>query len=464
MRTWIIGSGAECDLVVALPTVSGRHCRLTQTEDGFLLEDLGSSNGTYVNGERIGSPIRVRAFDAITLGTSVPMPWPELAAPPQPSYIRIGRSEDNDIVLDDLRVSGNHAHLIVAGGKTLIEDLGSSNGTYVNSLDRRVMQAVPLHESDVVYFGSLAVPAARLLGAATVAERPSRPAPGTERPRLPHPAQPLVLSPPQIGDAWTILVLSEAPAIAILILLWIGRQPVAPITAASLPAVVRAIAAATFALALSAIWLGGSVAVWGFFSWQTSGQTESAPRPLSHSGTRIAVLAALCTAECVVLLAIVHAGCGLNGDWLAMCFLLFLSAGAGLSLGLLVCNIVKTPQATAGVLIPIFALMVALGGWILPLPEMTPVLRPAAAVMPSRWAFEGLLLLESAGRPLPADLADSEPDRNHDLAEGFFPLESERMGLRADAMALAFMLTGLMAATVFIALGFKAYPQALSSA
>jgi hypothetical protein len=119
---------------------------------------------------------------------------------------------------------------------------------------------------------------------------------------------------------------------------------------------------------------------------------------------------------------------------------------------------VKTPQAAAGVLIPSFALMIALSGWILPMPEMSPILRPAAAVMPSRWAFEGLLLLEAEGRAVPANLSDSTPDRNHDLAEGFFPLESERMGLRADAMALVFMLTGLTAGAAFIELGSKSSP------
>jgi pSer/pThr/pTyr-binding forkhead associated (FHA) protein len=456
MRTWIIGSGVECDLVVAIPTVSGRHCRLTQMEDGFFLEDLGSSNGTYVNGERIGAPIRVRAFDAITLGTSVPMPWPELSAPPQPTYIRIGRGNDNEIVLDDVRVSGHHAHLIVTGSKVLIEDLGSSNGTYVNSLDNRATQALPLHESDVVYFGSLAVPATRLLAALPVAEHAVEPAPRIEPP--PRPALPLPASAHKIGDAWTILLLVEAPVVAILILLGIGRQPAAPITAASFQAVTQAIAAVTFALALSAIWLGGSVATWGFFSRQTSGQTERATSLPSHYGSKLAGPAALCAAECAVLLAIVHAGCGLTGDWLAMCLVLFLASLAGLSIGLLVCNMVKTPQAAAGVLIPIFALMIALGGWILPMPEMTPVLRPAAAVMPSRWAFEALLLLEAEVRPVPANLADSTPDRNHDLAEGFFPLESERMGLRADVMALVFMLTGLMAGTAFMVLGSKSSP------
>ena len=121
MRSWVIGSGSDCDVVVDSPLASARHCQLTQTPDGFLLDDLGSTNGTYVNGLRIASPTRVTPGEPITLGRTVPMPWP----PEVVRYIRIGRAADNDIVLDDPRVSGHHARLmVVAGSET--SDRGSS--------------------------------------------------------------------------------------------------------------------------------------------------------------------------------------------------------------------------------------------------------------------------------------------------------------------------------------------------
>ncbi len=116
MRTWIIGSGADCDMVVAQPRVSGRHCRFTELADGYLVEDLGSSNGTYVNGERIAEATRVSAGDRITLGAIVPMPWPPASGVPGATVIRIGRAADNDIVLDDSRVSSHHARLHRLGG------------------------------------------------------------------------------------------------------------------------------------------------------------------------------------------------------------------------------------------------------------------------------------------------------------------------------------------------------------
>ena len=62
--------------------------------------------------------------------------------------------------------------------------------------------------------------------------------------------------------------------------------------------------------------------------------------------------------------------------------------------------------------------------------------------MPSRWAFEGLLLLEGERHAPPAAAAD--------LAEQYFRAGSERMGPKADAMALGFMLIGLAAAVAYL--------------
>src|SRR5262245_36609879 len=156
MPSWIIGSDPECDLVVDWPTVSGRHCRLTRASDGDRVEDLGSSNGTYVNGVRVEGSVAVRPGDRVTLGKRVPMPWPAARGAGPASVparvLRIGRDPDNDVVIDAPMVSRRHARLVVDGAGARIEDLGSSNGTYVNG--ERVRGGAAVRPGDRVGLGS----------------------------------------------------------------------------------------------------------------------------------------------------------------------------------------------------------------------------------------------------------------------------------------------------------------------
>lgn len=50
-----VGTGSDCDLVLADPSISSRHCEFIAGQNGFRLTDLGSTNGTYVNEKRITS-------------------------------------------------------------------------------------------------------------------------------------------------------------------------------------------------------------------------------------------------------------------------------------------------------------------------------------------------------------------------------------------------------------------------
>lgn len=211
LRRWIIGRAPDCDLIVSQPEVSGHHCCLVKTSDGFFLEDLQSSNGTLVNGVRISARTRITRNDRITLGQKVIMPWPEeqwkvgsgeesavRSFVSEPQYRRqdikqesgvksqesppttcrrtvtIGRAPDNDVVLDYPMISAYHARLIVEGDQVWLEDLGSANGTAIGRPDRRIRQAL-LAKNDVVFFGSFHIPAARLLeGRLALGEQPCR--------------------------------------------------------------------------------------------------------------------------------------------------------------------------------------------------------------------------------------------------------------------------------------------------
>lgn len=65
----IVGRGHDCDLTLDDPLVSREHARLTVADDLLVVEDLGSRNGTVVNGERVQGAIRLDAGDRLTLGS-----------------------------------------------------------------------------------------------------------------------------------------------------------------------------------------------------------------------------------------------------------------------------------------------------------------------------------------------------------------------------------------------------------
>jgi hypothetical protein len=68
---YVVGRGSACDLVLADLTVSRVHAELRREDDSWLLVDLGSMNGTRLNGWRLVGPARVRAGDEISFGDSM---------------------------------------------------------------------------------------------------------------------------------------------------------------------------------------------------------------------------------------------------------------------------------------------------------------------------------------------------------------------------------------------------------
>ncbi len=171
------GTHADCDIRVESRAVSARHCKLTERGESFLLEDLQSTNGTFIAGEKITGPQLVRRGDPVTLGRNTPLPWPRAH-----SSITIGRHVDNDVVIPLDAVSGEHARLEREGDRIFLVDLGSTNGTAINDPLNKIRRAV-LRATDAVFLGTHRVPAADLIAAlplvpteATVFEGRSEPA------------------------------------------------------------------------------------------------------------------------------------------------------------------------------------------------------------------------------------------------------------------------------------------------
>ena len=63
----IVGRDPRCDLVLTLPSVSRRHARLAFRDGSWVIQDLGSRNGTVVNGVAVGR-CELRPGDHVVLG------------------------------------------------------------------------------------------------------------------------------------------------------------------------------------------------------------------------------------------------------------------------------------------------------------------------------------------------------------------------------------------------------------
>jgi pSer/pThr/pTyr-binding forkhead associated (FHA) protein len=197
---FIIGRSHSSDIVLPADNVSRRHARLYTQNGKVFVEDMNSSNGVYVDGQRIhrvheiakSAQIKVGDFyihvesagiktdagpEAFESGRPG-VPAQAVAAPSSSSrsgifgrlvgasgemegrsfdvvneVMMVGRGKDCSMTIIDTSVSRVHAKILVAtDGSLSVEDAGSSNGTYVN--DERIKKAGFSH-GDYVRFGNM---------------------------------------------------------------------------------------------------------------------------------------------------------------------------------------------------------------------------------------------------------------------------------------------------------------------
>ncbi len=69
-RTLVLGRDSTCDLTIPDRKISRYHARLSPTSDGVLLEDMGSKNGTFRNGEAVSSPLVLQDGDLVQIAVT----------------------------------------------------------------------------------------------------------------------------------------------------------------------------------------------------------------------------------------------------------------------------------------------------------------------------------------------------------------------------------------------------------
>lgn len=69
--TVIIGRDDSCDIILDDLAASQRHARISKQRNSYLIEDLGSSNGTFLNNESIGKPASIKPGDRIQIGQTL---------------------------------------------------------------------------------------------------------------------------------------------------------------------------------------------------------------------------------------------------------------------------------------------------------------------------------------------------------------------------------------------------------
>jgi adenylate cyclase len=189
----LIGRQAACDIPLGHPSISGRHCQLELRDGYWWMNDLGSSNGTRINGvvctegwlmpndvlgvarqgytvqylppahravpvavpARTGgaagsvgarkidpTALLTRAGLVSCLGQLVPCGGGKPILLNKESLV-VGRRPGCDIVITDPSVSGRHCHLERKNGSWFVRDLDSRNGTRINGVFCRAERLPP---------------------------------------------------------------------------------------------------------------------------------------------------------------------------------------------------------------------------------------------------------------------------------------------------------------------------------
>lgn len=163
-RKEVITFGREAgnDIVLRSHFVSKKHGQFRLVNGMCIIEDLGSTNGLYINGMPVKSyglrdntAIRIDDRNGSTVegvlivfsATDSAENWSSVSLQGK-AAVTVGRNEGCDIHLNHVSVSKLHAQIVLENGQFMIVDNDSTNGVWVNG--KRISGKCPLHEKDLI--------------------------------------------------------------------------------------------------------------------------------------------------------------------------------------------------------------------------------------------------------------------------------------------------------------------------
>lgn len=164
-RDYVLGRDGSSDLVLDLEELRPRHARLSRDPRGVAIEPL-SGAPVVLNGDRVAGRTLLQDGDWLSLGGSpfrVELQRPAQVGPVESASsatvpldraapLVFGRLPSCGIQIDSPLVSREHARVTYGSSGALLEDLGSTNGTFVNGA--RLSRITPLHPDDQVGIAS----------------------------------------------------------------------------------------------------------------------------------------------------------------------------------------------------------------------------------------------------------------------------------------------------------------------
>ena len=167
-NSWLLGSAEDAHITLNNARISKHHLQIIYNKEGELhVQDLGSTNGTFLNGIKIEKSKLLKHKDKLQLAglndvlIVIEKPTSNAITDTQNAIIDkfkdknrivIGRNSDCDVVLNYGTVSKWHAAITKkSANRYTIEDGGSTNGTFVNG--RRIKKLTEITSTDKIFIG-----------------------------------------------------------------------------------------------------------------------------------------------------------------------------------------------------------------------------------------------------------------------------------------------------------------------